>query len=118
MLVVEDHPSKEDESDSGYQAISDKETSDLRALMSGCDTAVTAADQFADRLTAELSILDGDNIHSMMASEEAVDNLMDLLTNAISEVELLESRLNQYDDLLEHIRDSMEKMEGKKISEG
>lgn len=113
MLVVEDHPSKEDESDSGYQAISDKETSDLRALMSGCDTAVTAADQFADRLTAELSILDGDNIHSMMASEEAVDNLMDLLTNAISEVELLESRLNQYDDLLEHIRDSMEKMEGK-----
>merc|ERR1719334_579857 len=49
----------------------------------------------------------------MMASEEAVDNLMDLLTNAISEVELLESRLNQYDDLLEHIRDSMEKMEGK-----
>lgn len=28
-------------------------------------------------------------------------------------MEHLESRLNQYDDLLEHIRDSMEKMEGK-----
>ena len=97
----------------GYQAISDKETTDLRALMSGCETAVTAADQFAERLTAELSVLDGDNIHSMMASEEAVDNLMELLTSAIDEVENLESRLNQYDDLLEHIRDSMEKMEGK-----
>merc|ERR1712142_808723 len=48
-----------------------------------------------------------------MASEEAVDNLMELLTTAIDEVEFLESRLNQYDDLLEHIRDSMEKMEGK-----
>ena len=112
MLVVDDQQ-KADEADSGYQAISDKETTDLRALMSGCDTAVTAADQFADRLTAELSVLDGDNIHSMMASEEAVDNLMELLTTAIDEVEFLESRLNQYDDLLEHIRDSMEKMEGK-----
>ena len=49
----------------------------------------------------------------MMASEEAVDNLMMLLTSAITEVEHLEGRLNQYDDLLEHIRDSMEKMEGK-----
>merc|ERR1719445_2369125 len=38
---------------------------------------------------------------------------MELLTTSINEVELLESRLNQYDDLLEHIRDSMEKMEGK-----
>jgi hypothetical protein len=31
------------------QAISEKETADLRALMSGCETAVTAADEFADR---------------------------------------------------------------------
>ena len=53
----------------GYQAISDKETTDLRALMSGCDTAVIAADEFADRLAKELSVLGGDNIHSMMASE-------------------------------------------------
>ena len=82
-------------------------------MISGCETAITAADQFAERLTAELSVLDGDNIHSMMASEEAVDNLMMLLTSAITEVEHLEGRLNQYDDLLEHIRDSMEKMEGK-----
>ena len=51
-------------------------------MISGCETAITAADQFAERLTAELSVLDGDNIHSMMASEEAVDNLMMLLTSA------------------------------------
>jgi len=104
---------EEQEEEAGYQAISDKETADLRALMAGCETAVTAADQFSDRLAKELSVLDGDNIHSMMASEEAVDNLMELLTESIKEVEGLESRLNQYDDQLEHIRDSMEKMEGK-----
>ena len=56
------------------------------------------------RLSRELSVLDGDNIHSMMASEEAVDNLMLLLTSSIQEVEVLESRLNQYDEFLEHIR--------------
>ena len=38
------------------------------------------------RLSKELSVLDGDNIHSMMASEEAVDNLMDLLTTSIAQV--------------------------------
>ena len=60
---------QEAEEAEGYQAISDKETTDLRALMSGCDTAVMVADEFADRLAKELSVLDGDNIHSMMASE-------------------------------------------------
>ena len=113
VLGDDDQDGKDEGEEGGYQAISEKETNDLRALMSGCDTAITAADQFAERLTAELSVLDGDNIHSMMASEEAVDNLMSLVTSAITEVEHLESRLNQYDDLLEHIRDSMEKMEGK-----
>ena len=43
--------------------------------------------------------------------QEAVDNLIDLLTDAIKESEELEGRLNQYDDMLEHI--STEKMEGK-----
>jgi len=109
----DDAVGKDEPEEGGYQAISEKETADLRALMSGCDTAITAADQFAERLAGDLSVLDGANIHSMMASEEAVDNLMSLLTSAITEVEHLESRLNQYDDLLEHIRDSMEKMEGK-----
>ena len=37
--------------------------------MSGCDEAVMVADEFADRLAKELSVLGGDNIHSMMASE-------------------------------------------------
>jgi hypothetical protein len=38
-----------------------------------------------------------------------------MLEGAISHTEALESRLNQYDDLLEHIRDSMDKMEGKTV---
>jgi len=101
------------ETDTGYQAISEKEAGDLKALMAGCENAISAADQFAEKLAKELSVLDGDNIYSMMASEDAVNNLMNHIATSIKEVDKLEGRLNQYDDFLEHIRDSMEKMEGK-----
>ena len=55
---------QEAEEAEGYQAISDKETTDL-----SCRVATRVADAFTDRLAKELSVLGGDNIHSMMASE-------------------------------------------------
>ena len=41
----------------GYQPISEKETSDLKALMSGCDTAISAADEFADRSNSNIYLI-------------------------------------------------------------
>ena len=38
------------------------------------------------RLAKELSVLDGDNIYSMMASEDAVNNLMLHLATSVKEV--------------------------------
>ena len=96
----------------GYQAISDKEEKDVLALMKTCDYAVTNADLFVDDLQHKLNILDGANIHSIMASEESVEKLMGMLGQAIEHVEMLETRLDQYDGQLEHIRDSMDKMNG------
>lgn len=96
-----------------YQAISDREASDLLTLMNHCEHAVTNADLFVEDLSRQLNILDGDNIYSIMASEQSIDNLMEMLESAIQHAEGLESRLNQYDDLMEHIRDSMDKMEGR-----
>jgi hypothetical protein len=72
---------------------------------------VTNADLFVEDLSRQLNILDGDNIYSIMASKESIDQLMKLLGADIDHAELLKSRLNQYDDSLEHIRDSMDKME-------
>lgn len=40
---------------------------------------------------------------------------MNMLENAIKHAESLESRLNQYDELMENIRDSMDKMEGEAL---
>ncbi len=99
-----------------YEPISSKESADLLQLMQKCEHAVTNADVFVEDLSRELNILDGANIHSIMASEENIDKLMEMLERAISHTETIESRLNQYDDLLEHIRDSMDKMEGKTTS--
>jgi len=96
----------------GYQAISDKEEKDVLGLMKTCDYAVTNADLFVDDLQRQLNILDGANIHSIMASEESVEKLMGMLGQAIHHVETLENRLDQYDGQLEHIRDSMDKMNG------
>lgn len=100
----------------GYEPISSKESSDLLQLMQKCEHAVTNADVFVEDLSRELNVLDGANIYSIMASEENIDKLMEMLERAIAHTETIESRLNQYDDLLEHIRDSMDKMEGKTTS--
>jgi predicted nucleic-acid-binding protein len=99
-----------------FQAISAKESSDLLALIEKCENAVTNADIFVEDLSRELNLLDGANIHSIMASEENIENLMNTLELSIAHTDAIEGRLNQYDDYLEHIRDSMDKMEGKTVS--
>ena len=71
--------------------------------MSQCDYAVTHADKFVDDLQKQLNLLDGANIQSIMASEESVLKLMDMLGNAISHVEMLETQLDGYDDILDQV---------------
>ncbi|CAB4057241.1 EXOC1 [Lepeophtheirus salmonis] len=96
-----------------YKAMTGKEISDLMSLMSKCEHAVTNADVFIEDLNRELNVLDSANVYSIMANQENMDNLMNLIDVSIKETEYLEAKLNQYDDQLEHIRDSMDKMEGK-----
>jgi hypothetical protein len=61
------------QADAAYEAISTKEATDLLTLMQKCEHAVTNADIFLEDLNRELSILDGANIYSIMASEENID---------------------------------------------
>ena len=83
------------------QAISEKEEKDLLKLMSQCDYAVTHADRFVEDLQKQLNLLDGANIQSIMASEESVLKLMDMLAEAVKHVEMLETRLDGYDEILD-----------------
>ncbi|XP_063594157.1 exocyst complex component 1-like isoform X1 [Penaeus indicus] len=102
--------------DGDYRALSEKEQMDLERLMEQCDSAVSNAEAFAEQLSRDLSVLDGANIHSMMASEAQVEALMEMIDTAYTEAEKIESRLDSYDEILQHVKDSIEKIADKNTS--
>lgn len=101
-----------DESDAyeEFHALTDKEEIDLSKLISECDYAISNAELFMEQLTINLQDLDGANVQSVLASEKQVDALMTQLETAIAEAERVETRLDEYDEILCHTRESMEKM--------
>ncbi|XP_045608376.1 exocyst complex component 1 isoform X2 [Procambarus clarkii] len=111
-----DHVDAVFEDDGDYRALSEKEQMDLERLMEQCDSAVSNAEAFAEQLSRDLSVLDGANIHSMMASEAQVEALMKMIDAAYTEAETIECRLDSYDEILLHVKDSIEKMADKNTS--
>ncbi|KAA0187594.1 hypothetical protein HAZT_HAZT005624 [Hyalella azteca] len=99
-----------------YISVSEREQRDLQELMTQCDSAVSNAEAFAQQLAQDLSVLDGANIHSMMASEAQVDALLTMIDSALNEAGKIESRLDAYDAILVHVRDTIAKMADKSSS--
>ncbi|KAJ8912081.1 hypothetical protein NQ315_000587 [Exocentrus adspersus] len=87
-----------------FQAITDKEQEDLKQLMSGCEYAISNAEGFMEVLARDLSLLDGENVQCLLASEEQVETLMEQLELAINEADRLETQLNGYDEILCHTK--------------
>lgn len=81
--------------------------------MSDCEFAISNAEAFMEVLARDLSLLDGENVQVVLSSEKQVDALMDQLETAIQEADKIEQRLDGYDEILCHVRDTMEKMERK-----
>ncbi|KAJ9582030.1 hypothetical protein L9F63_003613 [Diploptera punctata] len=98
-----------------YLVLTDREEQDLEKLMSQCEFGISNAELFMENLAKDLSILDGENVHSVLASEQQVEQLMVQIEAAIGEAEQVEARLDAYDEVLCHIRDTMEKMEEKNL---
>lgn len=96
-----------------FQAITEKEQEDLKRLMDGCEFAISNAEGFMEILARDLSLLDGENVQCVLASEEQVGTLMEQLETAINEADKLENQLNIYDEILIHVRDTMKKMKDK-----
>ena len=96
-----------------YQELTAGEEADLKQIMDSCNWAIGNAEAFTERLAEELSSLDGANIHAIMGSENQVQELIKLLDQALWELESTELRLQDYDSLLQSVRDSMELMEEK-----
>lgn len=81
--------------------------------MSKCEFAISNAEAFMEVLVRDLSLLDGENVKCVLASEAQVEELMDQLEIAIQEAEKIENRLDTYDHILSNVRETMEKMEKK-----
>lgn len=92
---------------SDYQAITEKEASDLSSLISGCDYAISNAELFMEVISKDLSVLDGENVQSVLASEPQVTQLMKGIEAAICEASIVEARLIAYDEALGRIREAM-----------
>lgn len=93
-----------------FHALTEKEEGDLNKLISECNFAISNAELFMEQLGKNLTDLDGANVQSVLASEKQVDALMEQIETAINEAEKVETRLDSYDEILCHIRDTMEKM--------
>lgn len=104
--VTDDADAAHDE----FHALSEREENDLTRLTSECSYAISNAELFMKQLQQSLLQLDGANVQSVLVSEKQVDGLMLQIDTAIAEVERIERRLDEYDEILGHTRDSMEKM--------
>ncbi|XP_055597796.1 exocyst complex component 1 [Uranotaenia lowii] len=93
-----------------FHALTEKEETNLSKLIGECDYAISNAEMFMEQLGKNLQELDGANIQSVLASEKQVEALMEQIEAAITEAEKVEKRLDDYDEILCHIRDTMEKM--------
>lgn len=98
-----------------YQALTERDEADLEQLMSAVEDAIGDAEAFTEQLAKDLSVLDGENIQTIVASEVQVQNLMTMIESATAEATAIENRLNGYDDTLKNIRETMEKIEEKNI---
>ncbi|RMX37015.1 hypothetical protein pdam_00005051 [Pocillopora damicornis] len=96
-----------------YQELTQREESDLEYMISHTESAISNIEAFTEKLSKELSVLDGANIHSIMDAEPQVESLMQLLNDALKELENLDKRLIGYDSRLKEVRAQMEQMEDK-----
>ncbi|KAH8300433.1 hypothetical protein KR018_005356 [Drosophila ironensis] len=108
-----DDDEEDEEEAQEFTALTDKEANELGKLFSECDFAIKDAEQFIEQLSRELHDLDGANIQSVLASEQKVLKMMEHIDNAISEADKFETRLDSYEDILGHVKETMEKIGGK-----
>uniref|UniRef100_W5KDL7 Exocyst complex component 1 n=1 Tax=Astyanax mexicanus TaxID=7994 RepID=W5KDL7_ASTMX len=118
QLLEESVPSGESQSVAGgdedalddYQELNAREEQDIENMMEVCECAISNAEAFAEKLSRELQVLDGANIQSIMASEKQVNILMQLLDEALTEVDTIEGKLLSYEEMLQSVKEQMDQI--------
>lgn len=91
-----------------YKYLTSVEEKDLEAVTERCVWQTENAEKFITKLTKELSGLDKANIHSIMNVEKEVDKLFKTMDEALIELENIEQKLVEYNEILESKRTSIE----------
>lgn len=91
--------------------LTEREEFDLEKVLTRAENAVVNAEAFMEQLAKELSILDGENIHSIMDSESQVNSLMDSIDKSIVQLEEIERELSDYQEAVTHVKTAVEKIE-------
>ncbi|XP_046397854.1 exocyst complex component 1 isoform X2 [Ischnura elegans] len=119
--------SEETDEDAGnYRSLTEKEQADLEKMVSQYEFAISNAEAFMEVLARDLSILDGENVHSVLATEgmfcrsEKGESKKWLLTGsggpldeAIQETDKIEKRLEDYEQALSGVRRAIQEVEQK-----
>ncbi|CAO1376976.1 unnamed protein product [Diamesa hyperborea] len=95
-----------------FNALTEREEIELNKWIGEYNYAIGNAELFIEQLTKNLVELDGANVESILATsaEQQVLDLMLQIDSAIDDVETVEKRLDEYEEIMCHIRDAMEKM--------
>uniref|UniRef100_A0A8C1USP2 Exocyst complex component 1 n=1 Tax=Cyprinus carpio TaxID=7962 RepID=A0A8C1USP2_CYPCA len=93
-----------------YQELNSHDEQDIESMMEVCEYAISNAEAFAEKLSRELQVLDGANIQSIMASEKQVNILMQLLDQALAEVDNIEGKLLSYEEMLQSVKEQMDQI--------
>jgi hypothetical protein len=72
-----------------------------------CEFASSNAENFIEKLQTELVYLDTSNIESIMNSEKNTMKLIDMLDQAVEEIEKIDSRLKDYEDKISAVGDAV-----------
>ncbi|KPM10041.1 exocyst complex component 1-like protein [Sarcoptes scabiei] len=97
-----------------YQTLTNREETDLeRLLQLEVENTIHNAEAFTEKLSRDLASMDTLNIQDIMASEQRVQNLMQILQNTIDETLRLENKIIGYENLLKNVRDIVSKVEKK-----
>ena len=102
------------QAEDSYQALTSREEADLERLLElEVENTINNAEAFTEKLSRDLSSMDSSNIQDIMASEQRVIDLMNVLQNAIDETFRLENKIIYYESLLKNVRDIVQKVEKK-----
>eukprot|EP00112_Aurelia_sp_Birch-Aquarium-sp1_P011123 Seg2346.6 transcript_id=Seg2346.6/GoldUCD/mRNA.D3Y31 product="Exocyst complex component 1" protein_id=Seg2346.6/GoldUCD/D3Y31 len=94
-----------------YQELTPREEKDLEKMLSQFEHALGNLEEFTGQLSKELQQLEYLNITALMGSENQAKNLLALIDRGLDELDLLDKRLSNYDEMLLRVSEQMGQME-------